>query len=146
MDFAEPGCWLPGARRFELTATRPAQTLAAMDAALTWHRSLPVETRQKDLTAHVKQRVLEQPDRFRLITPLEWERSSALASIQFLEKDGSVVSGERISEFCGQMLAEDVAFLRPVPEFDALRLSMAYYNTEEEYERFFALCRRIMEP
>ena len=67
----------------------------------------------------------------------------ALASVQFLEKDGSVVSGARILEFCGRMLTENVAFLRPVPEFDALRLSMAYYNAEEEYERFFALTAEL---
>ena len=41
--------------------------------------------------------------------------------------------------FCARMLAENRAWLRPVPEFDGLRLSMAYYNTEDEYERFFAL-------
>lgn len=143
MDFFEPGRWLPGARRFELTATRPAQTLAAMDAALTWHESLPIEQRQKELTAHVKKRILEQPERFRLLTPLEWERSSALASIQFLQRDGSVVPGAKILEFCGRMLTENVAFLRPVPEFDALRLSMAYYNTEEEYEHFFDLSESL---
>jgi hypothetical protein len=132
-----------GAHRFELTATRPAQVLAAMDAALDWHGSHPIEARQKALTAHVKERILSMPDRFRLITPLEWEDSSALASIQFLTKGGSIVPGRQILEFCNRMLLEKTAFLRPVPEFDCLRLSMAYYNIEDEYERFFALAEAL---
>jgi selenocysteine lyase/cysteine desulfurase len=140
MDFVEPGKWATGAHRFELTATRPAQVLATMNAALDWYESHPIEARQRTLTAHVKERILSLPKRLRLITPLAWEESSALASIQFLRKDGSVVPGAQIAEFCGRMLTEGIAFLRPVPEFDALRLSTAYYNTEDEYERFFALC------
>ena len=143
MDFNEPGAWSAGAHRFELTATRPSQVFAAMDAALSWHESHPIETRQKQLTAHVKEKILARPDRFRLITPLAWEESSALASLQFLEKDGSTVPGARILEFCGQMLVEKIAFLRPVPEFDALRLSMAYYNLEDEYEQFFPLTEAL---
>ncbi len=144
MDFENHGRWLPGAHRFELTATRPAQVLATMDAALSWHESHPIEERQKALTKHVKKRVLEQPERFRLVTPLNWEESSSLASIQFLQKDGSVVPGAKILEFCNQQLIQRVAFLRPVPEFDALRLSMAYYNIEEEYEKFFELIKELV--
>ncbi|MGC4044342.1 MAG: aminotransferase class V-fold PLP-dependent enzyme [Armatimonas sp.] len=143
MDFSEHGKWIPGAHRFELTATRPAQVFATMNTALDWYESHPIEERQKALTAHVKARILSMPDRFRLITPLEWEESSALASIQFLRNDGSVVPGKQIGEFCGRMLTNKVAFIRPVPEFDAIRLSMAYYNIEEEYERFFEITKEL---
>lgn len=143
MDFTEHGKWVPGAHRFELTATRPAQVFATMNTALDWYESHPVEERQKALTAHVKQRILSMPDRFRLITPLNWEESSALASIQFVRKDGSTVPGAQIGEFCGRMLTEKVAFIRPVPEFDAIRLSMAYYNIEDEYEHFFEITREL---
>ncbi len=39
------------------------------------------------------------------------------------------------------MFQEKKAILRPVGEpFDAIRMSMAYYNTEDEYEQFFKLC------
>ena len=74
------------------------------------------------------------PERFTLITPQEFEKSSALASITITGK-----TGEQIGAFAGKMLHEKRAFLRPVPEFDALRLSMAYYNTEDDFERTFAM-------
>ena len=137
MDFADHGTWTPGAQRFDLMATRPAQVLATMHAALDWLENLGFErvwARQRALTNHVKARILTMPERFTLITPLEFEKSSALASVKIVGK-----SGEQIGAFAGKMLQEKRAFLRPVPEFDALRLSMAYYNTEDDFERTFAM-------
>jgi selenocysteine lyase/cysteine desulfurase len=139
IHFDLPVRWTDGTRRFELTATRTAQVFAAMDAALDWLEGFgwsAIEARQKALTAWVKGRIQEMPDYFRLICPLEWERSSALATVQIPGK-----SGQEIGEFCARMLTEGRAFLRPVPEFDGLRLSMAYYNIESEYERLFGMLR-----
>ena len=139
VTFGVPVAWRPGALRFEPLATRPAQILASMNAALDWLESFgpgAIEARQRELTAWVKARIRDMPDRFRLICPPDWAHSSALATIQIRDRTG----GE-IEAFCVRMLAENKAWLRPVPEFDGLRLSMAYYNTEEEYERFFALLR-----
>lgn len=141
MSFSHHGEWTAGAQRFELTATRPAQVFATMHAALDWLEGLGFDNvwaRQRQLTEYVKRRVLEQPERFTLLTPLPFEQSSALASIQITGK-----TGEQIGAFAGTMLTEKRAFLRPVPEFDALRLSMAYYNTEDDYERTFALLREL---
>ncbi|MBB6052081.1 aminotransferase class V-fold PLP-dependent enzyme [Armatimonas rosea] len=141
MDFSNHGSWAPGAQRFDLAATRPAQVLATMHAALDWLEGLGFENlwaRQKALTDHVKGRILEMPERFTLLTPLEFEKSSALTSIQIAGK-----TGEQIGAFAGKMLEEKRAFLRPVPEFDALRLSMAYYNTEEDFERAFAMLAEL---
>lgn len=135
--FETPVRWATGAHRFELTATRPASVLAAMDAALDWLEGFGldrIEARQRELTAWVKGRLAEMPDRFRLITPLSWEESSALATIEIFGWTGA-----DIGAFCGRMLTEGHAFLRPVPEFNGLRLSMAYYNISDEYERFFDL-------
>jgi selenocysteine lyase/cysteine desulfurase len=132
-----PVTWTTGANRFELVATRPAQVYAAMDTALDWLESFGlerIEARQRELTAWLKARILEMPDRFTLITPLEWEKSSALATIKI-----AGMNGEDIGRFCGDMLTQGHAFLRPVPEFDGLRLSMAYYNVPDEYEQFFQL-------
>ena len=137
VTFQLPVTWTNGANRFERTATRPAQVYAAMDTALDWLESFGldrIEAQQRELTAWVKSRLLEMPERFTLITPLEWEKSSALATIQI-----TGMSGDEILPFCSRMLQEGRAFLRPVPEFDGLRLSMAYYNIPDEYERFFAL-------
>ncbi|WP_395141244.1 aminotransferase class V-fold PLP-dependent enzyme [Armatimonas sp.] len=137
MNFSEHGSWAPGAQRFDLAATRPAQVLATMHAALDWLEGLEftnIWARQQALTAYVKRRISEMPERFTLITPQEFEKSSALASITITGK-----SGEQIGAFAGKMLHEKRAFLRPVPEFDALRLSMAYYNTEDDFERAFAM-------
>jgi len=137
VNFQFPVTFTEGANRFELSATRPAQVYAAMDAALDWLESFgmeKIEQRQRALTAWVKSRIQEMPERFTLICPVEWEKSSAIATIQIMGW-----SGERIAQFCSQSLSEGVGFFRPVPEFDGLRLSMAYYNIPDEYERFFRL-------
>lgn len=134
--FGEP-VFAPGAHRFELMATRPAQTFATMHTALDVIQELGLENirkRQELLSDHIKQRVLEQPDRFELISPLSFDVSSALVSIRI-----KGVSGAEINTFAGKVLAEKRAFLRPVPEFDALRISAAYYNVPDDYERLWAL-------
>jgi selenocysteine lyase/cysteine desulfurase len=120
-DYTGPIQWTSGARRFELAATRPIQIFAAMNATFDYLETFglaAMEARQRYLT--------------------EWEKSSALASVQIHGK-----SGAEILAFCNRMLKERRAFLRAVPEFDALRLSMAYYNTEDEYERFFRLLEAL---
>jgi len=127
----------PGAHRFELMATRPAQTFATMHTALDIIQELGLEQireRQEHLANHIKQRVLDQPDRFELVSPLAFEDSSALVSIRI-----KGVSGAQINAFAGKVLAEKRAFLRPVPEFDALRISAAYYNIPDDYERLWDL-------
>lgn len=141
MDFTQHGRWLPGAQRFDLEATRPAQVLATMHAALDWLEGLTFESvwaRQRALSEYLKGRILEQPDRFTLLTPHAFEQSSALVSVTLAGK-----TGEQIGAFAAKMLQERRAFLRPVPEFDALRLSTAYYNTEEDFERTFAMLTEL---
>jgi selenocysteine lyase/cysteine desulfurase len=49
---------------------------------------------------------------------------------------------KEIGEFTHRMFQQHKAVLRPVSDgFDAIRMSMAYYNTEDEYEQFFKLCK-----
>lgn len=131
--------WVDGAARFELQATRPVQVFAAMNAAMDWYESFgpgAIEGRMRVLADYFKRRVLEQPERYKLICPLPWEQSSAMASIQF---PGRTI--DDIGAFVGRMFNEKKAILRPVGDsFHAIRMSMAYYNTEDEYERFFRLC------
>jgi L-cysteine/cystine lyase len=133
--------FVDAASRFELQATRPVQVFAAMNAALDWYESFGmtrIEARMHELSDYFKRRVLEQPERYTLICPLLWEESSAMASIQFRAK-----SAEQVGEFCGRMYRTGKAILRPVgDDFDAVRMSMAYYNVEDEYERFFKLCEK----
>ncbi|MCL5997463.1 MAG: aminotransferase class V-fold PLP-dependent enzyme [Chloroflexi bacterium] len=130
--------FVDAATRFELAATRPVQVFATMNAVLDWYESFgmaTIEARMRELSDYFKRRVLEQPDKYTLICPLPWEQSSAMASIQFRGK-----TIQDIGEFCGRMFKEGKAILRPVGEgFDALRMSMAYYNVEDEYERMFKL-------
>jgi selenocysteine lyase/cysteine desulfurase len=139
IDWTTPIKFVDSAARFELAATRPVQVFATMNAALDWLESFgfdKIEARQRELADYFKRRVLEQPERYTLICPLPWEQSSAMASIQFKGK-----TMQQIGEFVGRMWTERKAILRPVGEgFDAIRMSMAYYNHEDEYERFFALC------
>jgi selenocysteine lyase/cysteine desulfurase len=131
--------WVEGASRFELQATRPVQVFAAMNATLDWYESFgpgAIEARMHELSDYFKRRVLEQPDRYKLICPLPYEHSSAMASIQF---PGKTI--KEVGEFVGRMYTEKKAILRPVGEpFNAIRMSMAYYNIEDEYEQFFKLC------
>ncbi|MGQ9815120.1 MAG: aminotransferase class V-fold PLP-dependent enzyme [Candidatus Roseilinea sp.] len=138
ITWASPVTFVEGASRFELTATRPAYVFAAMNAALDWFESFgqaAIERRMRELSDYFKRRVLEQPDRYTLICPVPWEQSSAMASIQFAGK-----TAEDISAFCSRMFQENKAVLRPVGgSFKAIRVSTAYYNIEEEYERLFNL-------
>lgn len=140
-EYSGEPVFAPGAHRFELMATRPAQTFATMHTALDVIQDLGLDNirdRQAQLTAYIKNRVLEQPDRFELLSPLPFDASSALVSIRI--KD---VSGGDINAFATKVLAEKRAFLRPVPEFDALRISAAYYNIPDDYERLWDLLKEL---
>ena len=97
--------------------------------------------RQAALSDWIKQRLLEMPERFTLITPLPFVQSSALVSLQI-----KGVTGQQIGEFAGKALQDGRAFLRPVPEFDALRLSAAYYTIEDDFERTFTLLEELATP
>lgn len=135
--------WVDAATRFELQATRPVQVFAAMNATMDWYESFglaKLESRMRELSGYFKRRVLEQPERYTLICPLPWEQSSAMASIQFCGKTMT-----EVGEFAGHMFREGKAVLRPVGEpFAAIRMSMAYYNVEDEYEQFFKLCETAL--
>ena len=138
VNWDDPITFVDGAARFELAATRPVHVFAAMNAAMDWFDSFgqaAIEHRMRELSAYFKRRVLEQPDRYTLICPVPWEQSSAMASIQFIGK-----TGDEVGAFCGRMFQQNKAILRPVGGgFDAIRISTAYYNVEEEYERLFEL-------
>lgn len=138
ITWQEPIAFVDSAARFELTATRPAYVFAAMNAALDWFESFgqaAIERRMRELSDYFKRRVLEQADRYTLICPVPWEQSSAMASIRFPGK-----GIDEISAFCGRMLQERKAVLRPVGDgFSAIRVSTAYYNIEDEYEQLFHL-------
>ncbi len=138
ITWGNPVAFVDSASRFELAATRPAYVFAAMNAALDWFESFgqaAIERRMRELSDYFKRRVLEQPDRYTLICPVPWEQSSAMASIQFAGK-----TAEDIGAFCSRMFRENKAILRPVGDgFNAIRISTAYYNIEDEYERLFAL-------
>jgi selenocysteine lyase/cysteine desulfurase len=124
-------------------ATRPAQTFATMHTALDVIQELGLDNireRQALLAGYIKQRVLEQPERFELLSPLPFDVSSALVSIRI-----KGVSGAEINAFAGKVLAEKRAFLRPVPEFDALRISAAYYNVPDDYERLWDLLMELKD-
>ncbi len=143
VEWGNPIKFVDAASRFELAATRPVQVFAAMNAALDWYESFgmcKIEGRMRELSDYFKQRVLEQPERYKLICPLPWEQSSAMASIQFTGK-----TIKEVGAFTSRMFNERKAVLRPVSEgFDAVRMSMAYYNVEDEYEQFFELCEKYM--
>jgi selenocysteine lyase/cysteine desulfurase len=140
-EYSGDPIFAPGAHRFELMATRPAQTFATMHTALDVVNELGLDNireRQELLAGYIKKRVLEQPERFELISPLDFIDSSALVSIRI-----HGATGADINAFAGKVLDEKRAFLRPVPEFDALRISAAYYNVPDDYERLWDLLAEL---
>ena len=117
----------PTGQRFEY-GTQALAPYLAWPAALDWLENLGwanVEARQRALAAYLRQRLSAQPG-ITLHTPLDWENSSALTTFSVVDRHGTDLA----NELRGQGI-----HTRPVAEFDALRISTAYFNTEAEIDR-----------
>lgn len=120
----------PTGQRFEY-GTHALAPYLAWPAALDWLASLGwsnVQSRQRALAAYLRQRLIAQPG-ITMHTPLDWERSSALTTFS--------VAGHKGTDLANALCQQGI-HTRPVEEFDALRISTAYFNTEAEIDRLLA--------
>jgi len=118
-------------QRFEY-GTQALAPYLAWPAALDWLAGLgwsDVQARQRDLAVYLRQRLIAQPG-ITLHTPLDWESSSALTTFSVAGRKGIDLAND---------LRQQGIHTRPVAEFDALRISTAYFNTEAEIDRLLAM-------
>ena len=118
-------------RRFEY-ATKSDASYATVAPALDWFDQLgwdEIETRTKSLVGYLKDRLAETKG-VRLLSPVEWERSSGLTTFTAGDFDHSRLLAE---------LKQDWKVWPRTLEGDrAIRVSIAYFNTTEEIDRLIA--------
>lgn len=117
-----------GARRFDLSSFHPPSVLGlarsvgwlAMYVGLEW-----LQRRQARLAAGAARRLAAIPG-VELVTPPD--RMSTLVTFR--------IGGWRPDEALAELQARTFAILRVVAAVDALRISVGFFNTEDELERF----------
>jgi selenocysteine lyase/cysteine desulfurase len=117
-----------GAHRFEY-GTRDFAKYAALEPLLDWWEAIgagPAEARLRELTAHARKRLAEIPG-LTFHTAPAWEDASAMLTFS--------LSGRTTAEITGYLWEQHRALTRPVGQWEAVRLSMALYNTVEEIDR-----------
>lgn len=118
----------PDARRFDLSSFHPPSVLGlarsvgwlAMYVGLDW-----LQRRQARLAADAARRLAAIPG-VELVTPPD--RMSTLVTFR--------IGGWRPDEALAELQARTFAILRVVAAVDALRISVGFFNTEDELERF----------
>jgi selenocysteine lyase/cysteine desulfurase len=118
------------ARRYEF-ATRHLASFAGLTYALDWLEQIgldAIEAHARDLVAYCKERVRALPGAH-LHTPEAWEHSSAMVGFSIDDVDGV--------DLREWLRWERGIVARRVLEYRGVRLSAAYFNTREEFDRFF---------
>ena len=126
----------PSAQRFEY-GTRDFGKYASISPLLDWFESLGwqnVEEHIRELSNVLKTELKSIP-KVRLFTPHQWEFSSAMTSF--------ALSGISCNEISKRLWESHRALVRTVGEFDAVRISTAVFNTEEEVELLIKLIREM---
>ena len=125
------------AKRYE-SGTRSYGTYAALPAALDWLEGLGwdrIERRLAQLAGYLKERLTELPGAT-LLSPGSWERSSALVTFS-MEGLQPVAMQEEL--WHRAKIRSRIFPFRPV-----LRVSTAYFNTEDEIDFLIATLRRML--
>jgi cysteine desulfurase / selenocysteine lyase len=129
--------FVDSARRYEY-GTRGYGTYAALTAALDWLEGLGwdrLERRMAHLARCLKDRLRALPAAT-LLSPDEWERSSALVSFSVPGSDSQAI----------QAYLWDTGRIRSriFPDRPILRISTAYFNTEAELDLLVDLLRGVI--
>jgi selenocysteine lyase/cysteine desulfurase len=115
------------AARFEF-GTRSWALAAGLHASLAWLEGLgwqAIERHMADLSSYLKDRLAARPF-IRLLTPREWESSSALTSFS--------VEGFDAAQVCDTVRRKWRIHTRVVPHYNAIRVSTAHYNNCEDID------------
>jgi selenocysteine lyase/cysteine desulfurase len=119
---------VPSARRFEY-GTRNGMVYASIPLALDWLETLGWD----EITAHERQLALELRRRLKdipgvtLLTPERWEDSGAMTSF--------TLEGWDCLEVAKRLWEQGRVSVRTVPELNAIRISTAYYNNQQDLEQ-----------
>jgi selenocysteine lyase/cysteine desulfurase len=118
----------PDARRFEATGL-PRTTLLGLARSVGWlemYVGLPWALPRGERLARGLLRTLAATDGVELLTPLD--SAAGIATFR--------LANWRASEAAEELGRRVFAILRPLPELDSLRASVAWFNSEEELARF----------
>ncbi len=125
------------ARCFEY-GTRDIVKYVGLSFALDWLEGLGwnnIEARLKELSLYLKDRVMELSGTT-LYTPYEWELSSAMIAFS--------MEGFNARELSIHLKDEWKIFTRVVDELNGLRISTAYFNTEEEIDFLLKKLQKVI--
>ncbi|MCL4464793.1 MAG: aminotransferase class V-fold PLP-dependent enzyme [Chloroflexi bacterium] len=128
---------MPSAHRYEY-GTRGYGAYAALPAAVDYLAGLGwdwLEQRLANLSTYLKVRLPEVPN-LTLLTPRSWDLSSALVSF--------TVAGRTSQEMADFLWHTSKIRSRTFPDKAILRVSTAYFNTEEELDLLLAAMRQMV--
>lgn len=120
-------------RKYEEIGTHPAANHNAIGVALAFHRSIGIERkwrRLRWLTQRWAAPLQKASDRIRLHTPVDDERSGAIAVVQV----EGVETGKLREWLWGRHKIFTVAIKGP--DFEGLRVTPSIYTTRDEVDRF----------
>lgn len=132
-DIAEP---FQTGQRFEF-GTRAWTLHAGLSASLDWFDGLGWESVYEhiaSLSSYLKTHIQSQ-NYLHLITPLSFEESSGLTSF--------VMDGQLAGELSSQLRQEYQVYTRVVPHYNALRISTAHFNNQEDIDRLIQALQEI---
>lgn len=128
---------MPSAHRYEY-GTRSYGTYSALPAAIDYLDGLGwewVEQRMAHLSAYLKSHLPEVPT-LTLLTPRQWELSSALVSF--------TIDGKTSQEIADFLWNTSKIRSRTFLDKGILRISTAYFNTEAELDLLVATLRQMV--
>jgi selenocysteine lyase/cysteine desulfurase len=122
---------LPTAARFEYGSQNLA-TYAAIPAALDWLEGLgwqAIANHMCEMRTYLREQLARIPG-IVMHSPEPWQHASALTSFTLPGHDARATAN--------RLMTEHNIVTRPVPEINALRISTAYFNMQQDIDRFLA--------
>ena len=129
--------WHTSARKYEHYGTRNLATVLALGDAIDWQHKLDSSGKQQrlqKLRAYFLQKTEATP-MCSWRSPRKWQQGCSLYTIE--------LQGEKSTELSQRLYQIHGVVFRPFSgeNWNTLRVSLNFYNTEAEIDRFFALAR-----